>query len=86
MTRPQREMSCQLLCRDEAPPPQTARWSGAASATVFGLTEHGSAWWVLAAPIFVWELSLGLYLVVKGFKPSPAGTVSTPSAHAHVGD
>ncbi len=24
-----------------------------------------------AAPIFVWELSLGVYLVVKGFKPSP---------------
>ena len=22
-------------------------------------------------PIFVWELSLGIYLVVKGFKPSP---------------
>jgi Domain of unknown function (DUF4386) len=30
---------------------------------------------VLAAiatiPIFIWELSLGIYLVVKGFKPSP---------------
>jgi hypothetical protein len=40
-------------------------------ATIFGLTEHGSAWWVVAAPIFVWELSLGIYLVVKGFKPCP---------------
>jgi Domain of unknown function (DUF4386) len=40
-------------------------------ATMFGLTEHGSVWWVVAAPIFVWELSLGLYLVIKGFKPSP---------------
>jgi hypothetical protein len=39
-------------------------------ATMFGLTEHGSAWWILAAPIFVWELSLGIYLVVKGFKTS----------------
>jgi hypothetical protein len=30
-----------------------------------------------AIPIFAWELSLGVYLVVKGFKPSPitAGTV-----------
>ena len=40
-------------------------------ASIFGLTEHGSAWWVVAAPIFVWELSLGLYLVIKGFRPSP---------------
>ncbi len=40
-------------------------------ATMFGLTEHGSAWWILAAPIFCWELSLGVYLIVKGFKPSP---------------
>jgi hypothetical protein len=54
-------------------------------ATMFGLTEHGSAWWIAAAPIFFWELSLGLYLVIKGFKPSPitAGMVATgtPSAH-----
>ena len=29
-------------------------------------------WHVIAtAPIFVWELSLGIYLMVKGFKPSP---------------
>jgi hypothetical protein len=43
-------------------------------ATIFGLTDHGSAWWVVAAPIFVWELSLGIYLIVKGFKPSPITT------------
>jgi hypothetical protein len=36
-------------------------------ATTFGLTEHGSAWWILVAPIFVWELSLGIYLLLKGF-------------------
>jgi hypothetical protein len=40
-------------------------------ATILGLTEHGSAWWVVAAPIFFWELSLGLYLVIKGFRPCP---------------
>ena len=40
-------------------------------ATMFGLTEHGSPWWAVVAPIFFWELSLGLYLVVKGFRPSP---------------
>jgi hypothetical protein len=26
---------------------------------------------IATAPIFVWELSLGIWLVVKGFKPSP---------------
>lgn len=56
-------------------------------ATIFGLTEHGSVWWVVAAPIFVWELSLGSYLVVKGFRPSPitAGMVATPTARKEVG-
>jgi hypothetical protein len=56
-------------------------------ATIFGLTEHGSGWWVVAAPIFFWELSLGLYLVIKGFKPSPitAGMVATPTARQEAG-
>ena len=33
-------------------------------------------------PIFVWELSLGLYLIFKGFRPSPitAGMAATPTA------
>ncbi|MGZ8719747.1 MAG: hypothetical protein ACXWXY_11310 [Aeromicrobium sp.] len=42
-------------------------------------------WWIAVAPIFVWELSLGLYLVIKRLKPSPitAGMVAagTPSAY-----
>jgi len=42
----------------------------------------------LVAPIFVWELSLGIYLVVKGFRPSPitAGmaAASTPPAYRDV--
>ena len=39
-------------------------------ATMFGLNHQGSVWSTIAvAPIFVWELSLGVYLVVKGFKP-----------------
>jgi hypothetical protein len=55
-------------------------------ATMFGLTEHGSAWWVVAAPIFVWELSLGVYLVVKGFRPSPitSGMVVSPTNRVQV--
>ena len=40
--------------------------------TMFGINHLGSVWSTIAvAPIFVWELSLGVYLVVKGFKPSP---------------
>jgi Domain of unknown function (DUF4386) len=55
-------------------------------ATIFGLTEHGTVWWVVAAPIFVWELSLGLYLVFKGFKPSPVtDALITPTVHRHAG-
>jgi hypothetical protein len=38
---------------------------------LFGVFELGSAPQVIAtAPEFVWELSLGIYLMVKGFKPS----------------
>jgi hypothetical protein len=40
-------------------------------ASMVGITHHGSAWWIVAAPIVVWEFSLGCYLLVKGFKPSP---------------
>ncbi|CAN5199892.1 hypothetical protein BH09ACT10_BH09ACT10_08140 [soil metagenome] len=40
-------------------------------ATILGLTEHGSAWWIVSFPLILWELSLGLYLAFKGFKPSP---------------
>jgi hypothetical protein len=44
----------------------------AAVATILGLTEQGSVWFAPGgALIFVWELSVGIYLVVKGFKPSP---------------
>jgi len=43
----------------------------ASVATILGLTEQGSAWFAPGgALIFVWELTLGIYLVVKGFKPS----------------
>ena len=41
-------------------------------AIMFGVWAQGSMPANLAVvPIFVWELSLGIYLVVKGFKPSP---------------
>jgi hypothetical protein len=38
---------------------------------MLGINERISLWSGIAlVPIFVWELSLGLYLVIKGFKPS----------------
>ena len=38
---------------------------------MFGVFEAGSVWQVIgSAPEFVWELSLGIYLIVKGFRPS----------------
>ncbi len=54
-------------------------------ATIFGLTDHGSLWWLVVAPIFMWELSLGVYLVIKGFKPAPitAGMEPTQAVHQH---
>jgi hypothetical protein len=57
----------------------------AGTATLVGLNEQVSVWSAIAtAPIFVWELSLGIWLAVKGFKPSPItagmGVVET---HAH---
>ena len=42
-------------------------------ATMFGITTPESAWTAIAiAPIFFWELSLGLWMAVKGFNPSAA--------------
>jgi hypothetical protein len=46
---------------------------------LLGAFEQGSAPQVIAtAPEFVWELSLGIYLMVKGFKPSPITAPSAP--------
>jgi hypothetical protein len=39
---------------------------------LFGVFEAGSVWQGIATvPEFFWELSLGIYLIVKGFRPSP---------------
>lgn len=36
---------------------------------IFGVTEGGTAWHAIGvAPIFVWELSLGLWMTFKGFR------------------
>jgi Domain of unknown function (DUF4386) len=48
--------------------------------TMFGVNDDVSLWSAIAlAPIFFWELSLGVWLVVKGFKPSPITAASTAS-------
>jgi hypothetical protein len=52
-------------------------------AVMFDVIERGSALQGIATiPEFIWELSFGIYLIVKGFRPSavPAGDGSEPSA------
>ena len=53
-------------------------------ATLFGGLKLGSPE-LAALPVAAWELSLGLWLVVKGFKPSPvtAGMTAADSAPAY---
>ncbi|MBO3748393.1 DUF4386 domain-containing protein [Streptosporangiaceae bacterium NEAU-GS5] len=59
-----------------------------ATATMFGVYPQVSVLSGIAAiPIFLWEGSLGVWLVVKGFRPSPitAGTAAdTPPAFRDV--
>ncbi|MEU7218119.1 DUF4386 domain-containing protein [Nocardia iowensis] len=46
-----------------------------ATAVLFGRYEQLSAWGSIAAlPVFAWEVGLALYLIIKGFKQSPAPT------------
>jgi hypothetical protein len=53
------------------------------TAVLFNVIEPGSApQFIATIPEFFWELSLGIYLMVKGFKPSPilSGTIGDPGA------
>ena len=55
-------------------------------ATLFGLWDRMSPLsGLLAIPIALWEFSLGVYLIVKGFKPSPitAGMTATSTQPAN---
>ena len=54
---------------------------GAVAVTnVLGLTEQDSLWIIPGgALIFVWELWLGLYLLIKGFKPSALTATVAPT-------
>jgi Domain of unknown function (DUF4386) len=45
---------------------------------MFGAFEPGSGWQGAATAFeFVWELSLGIYLIVKGFRPSAVTSLQT---------
>jgi hypothetical protein len=49
-------------------------------ATLLGVNDDSTVWSLIAlAPIFFWELSLGVWMAVKGFKPSPITAGPTPS-------
>jgi uncharacterized MnhB-related membrane protein len=55
-----------------AGPHRSAPAPASAAAVLFGLHPQVSVLSAMSAvPIFLWEGSLGLWLVVKGFKPSP---------------
>ena len=48
-------------------------------AVLLGAFDKGSAPQAIATvPEFIWELSLGIYLMVKGFKPSPLIAADAP--------
>jgi hypothetical protein len=49
-------------------------------ATILGVNDDSTVWSLIAlAPILFWELSLGVWMAVKGFKPSPITARTTPS-------
>ena len=57
----------------------------ATTATLFGQFEQLSAVPSIAAlPVAAWELSLGIYLVVKGFRPSRITATEMPPAARQV--
>jgi len=52
---------------------------------LFGVFETGSGGQAAATAFeFVWELSLGIYLVVKGFRPSAVASLQTRDASGRV--
>jgi hypothetical protein len=46
------------------------------AAVLFGLYEQVSVWGSVAAiPVFAWEMSLAVWLIVKGFRPSAVASL-----------
>lgn len=55
-------------------------------AVLFGVFKAGSSWQFIATiPKIIWELSFGIYLTVKGFKPSPITAGETRPVGADTG-
>jgi hypothetical protein len=73
--------------------PQVIVWLGliggplvfvSAIAVMFGLYEQLSPVGLIAGlPVFAWEVSLAIYLILKGFKPSPDTAPDTSPAEPH---
>jgi hypothetical protein len=50
---------------------------------IFGITDGASAWHAIAvAPIFFWELSVGLWMTFKGFRKDAPLMVEAAAADA----
>lgn len=48
--------------------------------TMLGINELGTAWTGIAtAPIFVWELAVGLWMTFKGFRPAARAAIDAPT-------
>jgi hypothetical protein len=51
------------------------------AAVLFGLYQQVSVWGLIAAiPVFAWEMSLAVWLIVKGFKPSAIASLGARQA------
>ena len=48
----------------------------ASALTVLGVVEAGSIWFIGVLPLATWEFSVGVYMAVKGFRPSPLTAVA----------
>jgi hypothetical protein len=54
---------------------------------LFGVIEAGGAWQGIATiPEFVWELSLGIWLIVKGFNPSALAALASDSDQTDISE
>src|SRR5215210_948156 len=56
-------------------------------AILFGVFEAGSVWQIIATiPEFVWELALGIWLIVKGFNPSALAALASEPVQADINE
>jgi Domain of unknown function (DUF4386) len=53
-----------------------------AIATMFGLHDQSVFAAIALAPIFIWELSIGLWMTFKGFNPSALTVLGFPTSEA----